>query len=308
MSRLNLWKPQPKRRAGIVRPPVVPGLPMARYNHGELAVRLNRRSNAPDVEPGIAWARLDNRAEKQKAREDVLRLFTKEAFPKLSILTFPGMKWEFERALMTQRERPKQLHSGGLENTTVVGLEREEAVYRAAVANIPRGVEGSRSARIRVFNTPSFATAAIGTRHLHRFFRCAFEDYALKECGELGQGFRLFNAAWLDFNGHIGPRRLEAMERFWSRQIESVLIVTILQGRTHTDVTAAINAHGSIERLLETRLTGSKCETATYYGAVMLLSSFFEGRSGKSGSLPRHMQTSLSEYPSCPHNAPTTTR
>lgn len=269
MGRVNLWRPEPKRRAGIVRPPVVPGVPLANYSNGQLAVRLARRSNLPQQSPGIAWARAmndANRPEKDAAREAVLRLFTLEEFPHLKILTFPASEWRFERELLRLREHLVRLHKRGPSVTQIVGMEREEDVFRAAVANIPRG-ERKGAQRIRVVSDRAFvgaATAVVQTAHISGFYRIAFEDFALEE----NPHAQCFNGAWLDFNGHIGPRRLQAIERFWHRQMcaDGVLVITIMNGRTHPEVGDLIRRAGKVETMLEARLAGSICEQANYYG------------------------------------------
>jgi len=238
---------------------------MARYRHSELAVRLRRRSNLPQQEPGIAWARLGERHEKDRARNDVLELLTADAFrtKKLRILTFPGIWWEFERLLIAQRigMRPGGDLALRFRRLHIVALEREETIFRAAVANMPR------FGTIRIVETPTFATAAVKTECIQRFFRTSFEDYVLRENATPGVAPRqCFDAAWLDFNGHIGPRRLEAIGQFWNNQLRRLLVVTLLNGRTHPDVGALISAHGTVERMLEAHLPGACCERAMYYG------------------------------------------
>lgn len=269
MSRLNLWKPEPKRRAGIVRPAVVPGLALSRYSCKELGVRIVRRSNLPTQEPGIAWARLmraANRPAKDDARDAVLRLLTRECFPRLSMFTFPASEWRFERALLAVREGEKEMRRRGPTWTRILSVERDEAIYRAACHNIPRGREGTRSGRVRVFNAPSFATACVNSPHIERFFRCTVEDYAAGERHEYGQGVRFFDAAWLDFNGHLSPSRLTAIERFWSQRLRSLLVVTLLNARMGDWITARVKHHGSLEQLLSTSLPGSVIESVSCYG------------------------------------------
>lgn len=261
---LNLWKPEPKRRAGIVRPAVVPGLPLSRYTNTELGVRIARRSNLPQQDPGVAWARLmtsANRPEKDEARDNVLRLFTPERFPRLSILTFPASQWRFETALLAMRERGK----GAPKRTQIQSLERDIAIFRAACHNIPVGDRGVRE-RVQEFNAPSFASSCVRSVKIQRFFCCTFEDYAAKECGEPGQGIRFYEGAWLDFNGQLSPSRLAAIERFWTRQLKSVLVVTLMNGRTNDWITGRVRHHGGLEHLLNATLPGSEIEHVMHYG------------------------------------------
>lgn len=261
--RLNLWKPEAKRRAGIVRPPVVPGVALSRYTNHELGVRIARRSNAPRQEPGIAWSRLmhsANRPEKDAAREAVLDMLTVERFPKLKMLTLPASEWRFERALLARRDEPDDR---GPRRTLIHSVERDIAVYRAACHNIPR----SRSAtckhdRVRTPHCPPFASAHVQTAQIGAFYCCTFEDFANDDDGCAG----VFDATWLDFTGKLTPSRLQAITRFWDRQLRSLLVVTLYNGRTCDWITALIRGAGGVEHLLASRLSGSVVEDVLHYG------------------------------------------
>lgn len=260
--RVNLWRPEPKRRAGIVRPPVVPGLCLSKYSNHELAVRIARRSNAPRQEPGIAWARLmhaANRPEKDVARDTVLARMTLAHFPThLKVLTFPASEWRFERALLAQRNEPE---SKGPRATQLIAMERDIAVFRAACHNIPTSRSASRKRNeVRVLSTPAFASARVQTAKVGEFMCCAFEDYANAET------LQTFDAAWLDFNGKLSPSRLDAIARFWNRQLRSLLVVTLYNGRTEVRITNLIRDAGGIEHLLASRLPGSVVDDVMHYG------------------------------------------
>lgn len=266
MARVNLWRPEPKRRAGIVRPPVVPGLSLSRYSNKELAVRIVRRSNLPKQDPGIAWARLmreSNRPEKDTAREAVLQLFTIEQFPRLSILTFPASAWRFELALLEMREGVDFTRHGP-RRTIITAVERDEAIFRAAVHSIPRGRAESRLGRVRVLEAPRYATACVNSAHISRFSRCTFEDYATYDGGVERE--RSLDAAWLDFNGHLSPSRLAAIESFWNRRLRSLLVVTLLNARTCDWISARAKYHGGVEHLLAASLPESSVESVMQYG------------------------------------------
>lgn len=268
--RLNLWKPEPKRRAGIVRlPPVVPGVAIHKYTNRELGVRIARKANVPRQDPGIAWARLmagANRPEKDAAREAVLSLFGVERFPLLSILTFPASEWRFENALLALRgEREHR----GPARTRIVSLERDEAIYRAACHNIPKASDTRNADRVRVSHVrtppvPPFATACVQTAKISNFFRCEFEEYA-------GCGGRL-DAAWLDFNGQLTPRRLDAIERFWNNGLRTLIVVTLLELHQSDWMRERLKANGGTGGLLAARLPGSAIENVTRYsdGAPMV--------------------------------------
>lgn len=276
---LNLWKPE-KRRTGIVRmPPVVPGVALSRYTNTELGVRIARKSGQPRQDPGIAWARLmreSNRPEKDIARDAVLDLCGTDRFPNLSILTFPSSDWRFERALLQRRGEPE---SSGPHATRILSLERDIAIYRAACHNMPRGKnslrgknsqqrrQAKRNGEIRQLSAPSFASAATASVKIAAFFCCSFEDYATKASGEaFAKGMHLFDVAWLDFNGQLTPSRLSAIERYWNRQVRSLLVVTLLNLHLSDWMRGRIAFHGGTEHLLNARLAGSRIESAMPYG------------------------------------------
>lgn len=255
---LNLWKPEPKRRSGIVRmPPVVPGLAIHRYTNRELGVRIARKANAPRQEPGIAWARLmasANRPAKDAARESVLALLGVDQFPNLSILTFPASEWRFENALLAVRGEPE---NKGPARTRIDCLERDEAIYRAACHSIPHCKTSHRS-QVRTPHVPPFATACVQTAKIRNFYRCQFEDYA---------GFTAqFDAAWLDFSGQISAQRLESIRRFWDQQVRSLLVVTLLNLHLSDWMRGRINHHGGIEHLIAATLRDSAIIDVLRYG------------------------------------------
>ncbi len=259
---LNLWKPEPKRRSGIVgrMPPVVPGVALSKYTNNELGVRIARRSNQPRQEPGIAWARLmreANRPEKDAAREAVLSVMGVDRFPNLKVLTFPASEWRFEHALLAMRgEREDR----GPRRTLIHSIERDIAVYRAACHNIPRSRSATRNAEeIRTPECPAFASAHVQTARVGAFYCCEFEDYAAASC----QAY--FHAAWLDFNGQLTQRRLSAVESFWNRQVYSLLVVTVLELHQSDWMRARINSHGGTEHLLAACLPGALIESVTRY-------------------------------------------
>lgn len=260
MARVNLWKPEPKRRTGIVRAPVVPGVSLTKYTNHELGIRIARRSNAPRQEPGIAWARLmrsANRPDKDAARAAVLERMTVEQFPSLKVLTFPASEWRFERALLAQRGEPE---NRGPSRTQIYAIERDIAVYRAACHNIPIGGGDKRRGAVRTPETPAFASAHVQTAKVNGFFCCTFEDY-------VGAGTReVYHAAWLDFMGKLTPSRLDAITRFWNRQLGGLLVVTLYNGRTCDWINGLIRGAGNVEALLASRCVGSVVEDVLHYG------------------------------------------
>lgn len=263
MSPLNLWKPEPRRRSGIVRAPVVPGLSLSKYTNHELGVRIARRANAPHQEPGIAWARLMHavsRPEKDAARDAVLARLTCERLPRLKVLTFPSSEWRFERTLLAMRGEPEDR---GPSCTLIHSVERDIAVYRAACHNIPRSPSALyKGHRVRTPPCPPFATAHVQTAKIGAFYCCTFEDFA--NAGGTSTG--VFDAAWLDFNGKLSPSRLSAIARFWDRQLRSLIVITLYNARTSERITSLIRDAGGVEHALASRLCGSVVDDVMHYG------------------------------------------
>lgn len=177
---------------------------------------------------GHAYARTgkkDRRVEKSKARLSLLRLFTRTAWPKgLSILTMPGMHWEFERLLLAMRETSTTRRTGNsVRRTFITSIEGDEAIYRVAMKGIPHGAEKAYLA-LRD-NIPAGATCAIRSDLIVRFYRTTFEDYSKVEGPP-------FHAAWLDFTGPISGKRLECVQRFAHGRVSTYLILTALAARS----------------------------------------------------------------------------
>src|SRR5215472_1295542 len=74
--------------------------PFRQQTMEELAVEVRTQPSS-----GVLFARTSMRNEKEAAREQILNLFTPQAWPRsLHILTMPGAGWRFERLLLGCRE------------------------------------------------------------------------------------------------------------------------------------------------------------------------------------------------------------
>jgi len=174
---------------------------------------MNR--NAKGGTPGTRFVRRSGEAKsvKMASRMRVLDLFDRNVFvDQLRILTFPSTNWIFEGMLInnragTTRVRHIQRVPVGL-HTMIVGIEREESIYRTALNLIPSVRYGFRTKEC-----PPYATSSLRTFSIKRFLRCEFEGLAESEVSVDCKGM-VFNGAWLDFNGCISMRRKNAIEKF----------------------------------------------------------------------------------------------
>lgn len=174
------------------------------------AVRLRREAT-----PGEAFIqKLHNHPEAERvkafySRGPVMSLY--HEFPgTLRILTLPGLKWIFERRLLKWRSK-------NLLETQITAVESDPAIYRAALAWMP-GTELS----VRDSNTVISNVAW--------YEHTTFEE--LIERGPLS-----IDGAWLDFNGPLSMRKLEAIWALW-QQVADSIVVTFLTARAPRDITA----------------------------------------------------------------------
>lgn len=211
---------------------------LAKLTTEELAghYRYHRRTNRP----GHAFARPGERPEKTAARDAILRLFSRRAWPNgLKIVTMPGLNWIFERRLLEMRESSGKLNRGKLSRTYIWSIEGDEGIFRSSLANMP-GCSHGLAERWAVEGS----TCAMRTPLIQRYNRCWFEDYAHLDHPSV-------DAAWFDFNGPLTERRLEGLVRFWENRVRSYLIVTVLNGRTTGMINELLDTHGSVARLLQ---------------------------------------------------------
>lgn len=216
----------------------------------------SRQIGLRSVSGGVAFARKGKTTEKLKKHGKILRLFTRDAWPKgLSILTMPGLKWEFERALLSLREGNWAQRTNPARSTHICGLEIDPAIYRASLAFIP-GLKHNHSAT-KIIDGPMWAAHSLETSAVRRYHNCDF--YTMAANYE-----HAFDAAWLDFTGPLNEARMEIIKRFYNRNVRSVLIVTALAARTDMQTNVSMFNAGSLEDWYAKELPG-KIEHCSRY-------------------------------------------
>lgn len=225
----------------------------ATCDYEELAASVNLRRS---INGGIAFSRkmgmgrkIDSK--KYAARQQVLNLFTSDVWPrKLSMLTFPGLKWEFERLLLGNR---MQAQFGGMSEceTHLHAVESDHAIFRAALRFMP----GIKGLNLRIVNATTVATGVV------REYQCVgFEDYVWSP-----NFSDYYNAAWLDFTGFLTERRLDSIAHFWNASPSmECLVVTLMNARQPKSITRKLKIGGT-GALLASRMLGAKCEAEMTY-------------------------------------------
>jgi hypothetical protein len=211
------------------------------------------------------------RPRKSAARNAILSDLTRARHPAtLSILTMPGMAWSFERSLLAQREPASVLRDGGVhadaagrvagktKRTVITAVEREPAIYAAALRAIP-----GASCGIAHVNAPWFANRALQTPLVRRFYLSSAEQVLQHaEC--------YWHAAWLDFTGPLTPARCEVIGRAWAEgRVRDLLTVTTTPARTSQPLKREIDAAGGIPGYLRLICVGSVIAAAVPYRDTM---------------------------------------
>lgn len=175
---------------------------------------------------GVRFVRRESTAEKDKARGALLRLTLwlsgGNRGPGFSMLTMPGMDWSFEWGLLAARESRPLLTSGSRKvprRTFIEAIESDPLIYRGAMRAMPGNWD------IQFRESIPCAKATVRTPLVMRFHRCELEEYAIWNPGHQ------LDAAWLDFNGPITPRRLDAVQALWRDRLRRMLAITVMAGR-----------------------------------------------------------------------------
>jgi hypothetical protein len=194
----------------------------------ETAARL-RTSRTLQADPGVRYVRRVSLDAKAKARGRVIRCFGPRSFPgNLALLTMPSVGWDLERQLLSIRE-----HGSGLRRprrTWIYGIERNEAVYRAAMVLMP-GVE---STGLIVKSPTEWASQITRTYCIQGFWRCTLADYI-----HFGLHDRRLSGAWIDLNGPTNLSGLRLLSKLWEN-IEGRLVITSLAARWTAETVAAM--------------------------------------------------------------------
>lgn len=226
--------------------------PVSQLNMEELAAAeaIAKRPSA-----GVLFARAGNREMKERARERVLALFTKDQWPgSLHILTMPGLEWRFERLLLARRE-PGWMRRAKPHGTWCTSVENDRSIYYAAAAQMP-GLD-TPDALVKPSRLP-FAESGIKTRYASFFF-ANINDWM----AHTGWSSK-WHAAWLDYTGQLTLPKMRLIARFYQRWISDILIVTALRGRWHRETADDIRRAGDYSRWLRHYLPGKVLHDIEY--------------------------------------------
>lgn len=213
------------------------------------------------IDPGIAFVR-KHRPEKSKARNDLMKLFSRRSFPKsLSILTFPSVNWSFEKSLLDARERPRVIDHRRPSGTYITSIERNKAIYLASLKEIPR------ANFLKPLNPPNFAYLAIKSQLIIYYLCCSFHDFANNYSSTI-------NAAWLDFNGPLTHSSLEDIEKLWKNNLTHRLVITFMKGRH--DLADEIQTEGSVQNILIQKLKAPLIYSLEYRDTTSMLQLGFD--------------------------------
>jgi hypothetical protein len=226
--------------------------PLIHCNMEELAAR----QQVIGPRGGVLFARGIDGAEKTAARERVLELFTPEAWPRnLSLVTMPGVQWRFERKLLGARE-VGWLRKSKPRWTRFMGFENDRAIYFASVAQMP-GLHTPDSELKRIKHY-SFAEMGVKTFYASFFF-ANIDDMMMLD------GWDGWDAAWLDYTGPLTVERLALIQRFYTRHIRHILVVTALKSRWNEKTTRAVERAGGHSQWLRSHLAGEVLHDLEYF-------------------------------------------
>ena len=230
--------------------------PLVKHNMEELAARQY------GIKPsgGILFARHADFDEKAIARQKVLDLFSREAWPgRLHMLTMPGVNWKFERKLLANRE-PGWMQARAKERDTIfLSCENDRAIFMAAAAQMP-GL-GEQSGGVRPVNMKKFYFAEMGIKTFWGALLFANVDDVMrftewgvdKSKGRLQSGF---DAVWLDYTGPLSRERLKLIASFYQTWITGILILTALKARWDAPTMNAINKAGGHNAWVREHING----------------------------------------------------
>lgn len=207
---------------------------------------------------GALFAATERRDEKRAARMRVGDLFSWRAWPgKLSIMTMPGMDWQFERLLLSMREK-KWTRLTRPDRTSITAIESDKRIFNAACRQIP----GAGFSTVRPVRPYAFAEQAMKTTFA-TLFLANIDDFMCHIWSGGG-----WDAAWLDYTGPMTIERIKVISEFYHRFIGSTLIVTAMHGRWGADVSLEVKDAGSYCKWMQSYLPGETlhyieyCDTA----------------------------------------------
>jgi hypothetical protein len=234
--------------------------PVAQLNMEELAGR--QRGIKPSG--GVLFARNGDGDEKTLARELVLDLFTPANWPgNLHMVTMPGVQWPLERKLLGARE-DGWLRKARPRRTYFTSCENDRAIFFASVAQMP-GLHTQGAEVKQITKYASFAERAVKTRYASLFF-ANVDDFMMHSGWDGG-----WDAAWLDYTGPLTVERLRIIKVFYERYVNSILIVTSLNGRFSDATVKAITRAGGHSQWLRQHLEGDVLHDVEYFDTSSML-------------------------------------
>jgi len=205
---------------------------------------------------GMLFARNPDREAKDAARQKILDLFTRSAWPGfLRILTMPGLDWRFERKLLGKREGD-WMRKAGPSRTGITAIENDRFIYYSAVTTMP-GLN-TRRALTRFLVPESFAERTTRTKFINKFHFANVDDLMR----ETTEGW---DAVWLDYTGPLTVERLRIISRFYDCAVRRTLIVTALKARYNKDTSIAIDRAGGHSEWLKKSLSGRVLHDIEYF-------------------------------------------
>lgn len=212
------------------------------------------------IRPGVKFTRnmVDARRGKGEARNRIVRrvaLWEGE----LRFLTMPSLNWVFEKKLLAIRCALAER----LENTQLVGVENDPAIFLASIKNIP--------------NRRHHDGLVVGTdRATSRGTTLVLGDIETV-APTLGD----FDFAWLDFTGFITQSRLDLIHHL---KKTTVLCVTSLAARWDASISKQMEKNGGLVELLEKTVGRKSVDTFCYAEPSPMCQVIFDKRKKKASA------------------------
>jgi hypothetical protein len=214
---------------------------------------------------GINFIRAGDRPEKTKSRLAVLGLFGAAWPDDLSILVLPGLRWQFEKALLAQRAGVKgdyfRMIKSAAARTKIYAVEKDPAIYTASLAYLP----GRGKLTIK-FSVPSaWAVSEVNTKIVERYTCCDLTAWVANSGVSV-------DAAWIDLSGPLSVELLGSIAELWHTRSMRQIVVTCMAGRHQPGLTRKLAKYDGHAGLLKEVLDSSEVMSCLEYadGAPMV--------------------------------------
>jgi hypothetical protein len=238
-------------------------IPLNRCNMEEIAAY--QRSAEPSG--GVLFARTkgEQRREKSTARQLIIDLLKPDVWShNLTILTMPGIEWEFERNLIGWREGKWAHRLEAPTRTNIWSIENDRAIYFAAIDKMPGRL--TFNALLSVGKAPYFAVHSVKTKFVKGFYLANVDKLMEEALRDLNP--RHYHVVWLDYTGPLSIARLKTIAAFYERIVDQILIVTALKARWDRDTSAAVERAGGHSQWLRKHLEGTILHDIEYQDTV----------------------------------------